>query len=115
MADNMLLIESITQNVQDKVKQSFRFRTGKFVWRIKFTAPLDPATINNKNLYVTTLNQVPLKTYIRYDTINKYIEIEPLEAYSQNESYILTITRNVKSKGGKNLKTPVTLQFKIQD
>jgi uncharacterized protein YfaS (alpha-2-macroglobulin family) len=58
---------------------------------------------------------MPLKTYIRYDTVNQYIEIEPLEAYTQNQSYILTISKNVKSKGGKNLKAPVTLQFKIQD
>lgn len=115
MADNIIQIESVTEGIQSKVKQSFKFRTAKFVWRIKFTAPLDPSTVNNKNLYVTKLNQLPLKTYIRYDTINQYIEIEPLEPYSPNESYILNITRNVKSKGGKYLKTPVTLRFKMQD
>lgn len=113
MADNVIQIESVTENVQSKVKQSFKFKTAKFVWRIKFTAPLDPSTVNNKNLYVTNLNQMPLKTYIRYDSINQYIEIEPLEPYSSNESYILTITRDVKSKGGKNLKTPVALRFRM--
>ena len=115
MPDNLIQIESVTQGVSDKVKQALKFKTGKFVWRIKFSAPLDPATVNNKNLYVTNLNQMPLKTYIRYDTVNQYIELEPLEAYTQNPSYILTISKNVKSKGGKNLKAPVTLQFKIQD
>jgi hypothetical protein len=106
-------IEAVSSEVQDKVKQTLAFRTGKFVWRIKFNVPLNPATINNKNLYVTNLNLVPLKTYIRYDTVNKYIEVEPLEPYAENESYILNITKNVKSQGGKNLKSPVQVQFRL--
>lgn len=113
MADKIIDIESVSQQVQDKVKQTLAFRTGKFVWRVKFNIPLDPATINNKNLYVTNLNLVPLKTYIRYDTLNKYIEIEPLEPYAENISYILNITKNVKSKGGKSLKSSIQVQFKI--
>ncbi len=113
MKSNFLNIESVSDEVQDKVKQSLKFRTGNFVWRVKFSAPLNPATVNNKNLYVTSLNQMPLKTRIRYDSINQYIEIEPLEPYTENKSYILTITQNVKSRGGKNLKKDVQLQFKI--
>lgn len=113
MLNNMIDIESISSEVEDKVKQTLAFRTGKFVWRIKFNSPLNPSTVNNKNLYVTTTNLVPLKTYIRYDTVNKYIEIEPLEPYAENESYILNITRNVKSQGGKNLKAPIQVQFKL--
>ncbi len=56
---------------------------------------------------------MPLKTRISYDTINRYIEIEPLDPYTENESYILTVTQNVKSIGGKNLKKSVQIQFKI--
>ncbi|MFV0341786.1 MAG: Ig-like domain-containing protein [Anaerocolumna sp.] len=113
MPDKIIDIESVSTGFQDKVKQSLAFKTGKFVWRIKFNIPLNPATINNKNLYVTTLNLVPLMTYIRYDTVNKYIEIEPLEPYAENESYILNISKNVQSQGGKNLKSPVQVQFKL--
>jgi hypothetical protein len=110
---NFLNIESVSDGIQDKVKQSLKFRTGNFVWRIKFSAPLNPATVNNRNLYVTSAGQVPLKTYISYDSVNKYIEIEPIEPYMENESYILTITQNVKSKGGKNLNKNVQIQFKL--
>jgi len=113
MANNFVNIESVSDNMQDKVKQTLKFRTGNFVWRVKFSAPLNPSTVNNRNLYVTSINLVPLKTYIRYDTLNKYIEIEPLEPYAQNESYILTITQNVKSEGGQRLKKDVQLQFKV--
>ncbi len=113
MTSNFLNIESVSDEMKNKVKQTLKFRTGKFVWRIKFSSPLNPATVNNRNLYVTSINQVPLKTQIRYDSVNRYIEIEPLEAYTENESYILTITKNVKSAGGKNLKKDVQVQFKL--
>ena len=43
---------SIQEDIQGKVKQDLKFKTGKFVWRVRFSAPLDPATVNNKNLYV---------------------------------------------------------------
>lgn len=113
MSTNYLNIESVTEDVKEKVKQDLKFRTGKFVWKVKFNTPLDPQTVNNINLYVTTVNQTPLKTAIRYDSIGNLIEIEPLESYAQNESYILNITTKVKSKGGQSLKKPIQLQFKL--
>lgn len=106
-------IENVSQGMEDKVKQNLKFKTGKFLWKVKFNTPLDPRTVNNINLYVTDMNQNPLSTAIHYDTINNIIEIEPLEAYAQHESYTLNVTTAVKSKGGNNLKTPVRLQFKI--
>lgn len=113
MANEFINIETVSDGIKDKVKQTLKFRTGNFVWRVKFSSPLSPATVNNRNLYVTSLNQVPLKTIIRYNTIDKYIEIEPIEPYAQNESYILTITKNVMSEGGKHLKDEIKVQFKL--
>lgn len=110
---NYLDIESSSGIVEDKIKQSLRFRTGNFVWRVKFNVPLDPRSINNVNLYVTNLKQIPLKTAIRYNTVNNYIEVEPLEPYSEDESYILHISKNVKSKGGRKLNNDVKIQFKF--
>lgn len=110
---NYVDIEAATEGIQDKISQSLKFRTGKFVWRVKFNIPLDPRTVNNVNLFVTTLGQSPLRTNIFYDTLNNTIEIEPLEAYAQQESYILNITTAVKSKGGQRLKNPIRIQFKI--
>jgi hypothetical protein len=78
MTQNFITIESVEGGVNNLVKQSLKFKTGKFVWQIKFTAPLNPATVNNRNLYVTSMNQTPLPTNIRYDSINNCIEIEPL-------------------------------------
>lgn len=113
MSSNYVNIESVSNEVKDKVKQTLKFRTGNFVWRVKFTSPLNPSSVNNRTVYITSLNQVPLKANIRYDSINRYIEIEPIEPYAQNESYILTITKFVMSQGGNYLKNDVKLQFKL--
>ena len=110
---NFITIESIVGSGKNKVKQDLKFKTGSFVWRIKFTAPLNPATINNRNLYVTSLNQVPLNTNIRYDTVNNCIEIEPISPYNKDESYLLHINKNVKSKNGQSLSEEITIQFKV--
>lgn len=106
-------IESVTDGFQEKVHQNLKFKTGKFVWQIRFNTALDPTTVNNINLYVTTLDRIPLSTSITYDATSNMIEIEPLDSYSKNESYILHITTNVKSRGGKALKQPINIQFKI--
>lgn len=108
-----LEIEGSTPGIEHKIKQTLKFKTGNFVWRIRFTTELDPNTINNINMFVTTLNQTPLKTKIHYDTLQGYVEIEPVEPYAQNESYILSITKNVQSKGGQSLKSNLKIQFRI--
>lgn len=113
MESNYIEIESATDGYEKLVKQDMKFKTGNFVWRVKFTAPLNPSTVNNMNLYVTTSTEQPLKTAIRYDALNNFIEIAPLEPYAKNESYILNITKNVESKGGQKLKNNVRLKFKI--
>jgi hypothetical protein len=113
IASNYITIESVTGGVKNRVKQNLKFKTGNFVWRIKFTAPLNPSTVNNRNLYVTSLNLTPLQTNIRYDTVDNCIEIEPLEAYTKNESYLLHVTTNVASKKGQKLPNEITIQFKV--
>lgn len=110
---NYIVIESIVGSGKNKVKQDLKFKTGSFVWRIKFNSPLNPATVNNRNLYVTSMNQVPLTTNIRYDTVENCIEIEPLSPYTKNESYLLHVTKNVKSKNGQSLSSEITIQFKV--
>lgn len=110
---NFITIESVTGGVKSRVKQDLKFKTGSFVWRIKFTAPLNPATVNNHNLNVTSLSQKPLLTNIRYDSVSNFIEIEPLEPYAKNESYLLHVTTNVMSKRGQRLPNDITIQFKV--
>jgi len=113
MASNFIIIESVVGSLKNRVKQNLRFKTGSFVWKIKFTAPLNPSTVNNRNLYVTSINQTPLLTKISYDSVANCIEIEPMAPYTKNESYLLHVTTNVKSKNGQSLPNKITIQFKV--
>lgn len=114
MPSNYIIIESVIGSGKNRIKQDLKYKTGNFVWKVKFTAPLNPATVNNRNVYVTSLNNTPLQANIRYDSIENCIEIEPLSPYSKNESYLLHVTTNVKSKQGQSIPDEITIQFKVQ-
>lgn len=96
------------------VRQDLKFKTGKFVWRIKFTAPLNPSTVNTNNLFVTNSTGDLLNAYISYNPETNMIEIAPASAYSTTEQYTLHITTRVQSRGGQSLKEPVQIKFKFK-
>lgn len=113
MAKHLLDIEDIPPSLANKVKQDLKFKTGNFVWRVRFNIPLDPKTVNKDTMYVVNSADKKLQTSIWYNVKDEQIEIEPLEPYSTNEYYRLIITTNVRSKGGQSLKQPVTIKFKL--
>ena len=106
-------IQSTPEGVEGKIKQRLKYKTGKFLWKIKFSAPLDPATVNTDNLSVTDMDNNKLKTAIHYNSDTQEIEIEPLEPYVRDASYKLNVSKAVKSIGGQSLKKDVELQFKV--
>ncbi len=110
---NYLNIEQVPSGLEYRVKQDLKFKTGRFTWKVAFNNALDPSSVNNSSVYVTNTAQRPVVCNIFYDSTKKSIEIEPLEPYAENESYILHITPKVRSRGGKNLRNEVTLQFKL--
>ena len=113
MKSNYLTIENVSGEPEYKVKQDIKFKTKSFVWKVKFNIPLDASTVNNTNCYVINSKKTPLKTNISYDSIHNLVQIEPLENYSENESYFLIITKNVSSKGGQKLKNDILIRFKL--
>lgn len=113
MARVTIDIEDIPPSLSNKVKQDLKFKTGNFVWRVRFNIPLDPKTVNKDTMYVSNSQNEKLRTYIKYNTEEEIIEIEPLEPYSMNEYYYLIITTNVKSRGGQSLSEPIKLKFKL--
>ncbi len=113
MAKHHIDIEDIPENLSSKVKQNLKFKTGNFIWRIKFNIPLDPKTVNKDTMYVLNSSNQRLRTFIKYDVEKELIEVEPLEPYATNEYYHLVISKSVKSKGGQSLKEPVKIKFKL--
>lgn len=113
MATNYLNIENVPEELESKVQQSLAFKTGSFVWRVKFNTPLKPSTVNSTNMYLTSDGGGLVKTNIRYDIENNMIEVSPLEPFAEGVTYHLNITTNVRSKGGQKLKKPVTVTFTL--
>lgn len=113
MARDYLDIKNSSNSSNAKVRQSLKFRTGKFVWRVKFNIPLDPLSVNNNNLFVKTTNDEILSTIINYNEESNEIEIEPAGEYAQDKEYVLNITTRVRSAKGNPLKEPLQVQFKI--
>lgn len=108
---NYVEIES-TSGLDMAVRQSLKFKTGNFVWRIRFNIPLDPRTVNSNTMYVTSASGM-LKVNISYDSSRNEVQIEPLEPYAKDEVYSLHITKKVASKGQKKLKEEIEVQFKL--
>lgn len=106
-------IENASPEDKSKIKQDLKFRTSKFIWKVAFNTDLNPESVSNSTVTVMNMNKVPIKTNIKYNPFNKCIEIEPLESYAENESYILIVSNKVQSKTGKYLKKPIQVQFKI--
>ena len=115
MARVTIDIEDIPPSLSNKVKQDLKFKTGNFVWRVRFNIPLDPKTVNKDTMYVSNSQNEKLRTYIKYNMEEEIIEIEPLEPYSTNEYYYLIITTNVKSRGGQSLSEPIKLKFNLEE
>ncbi|MBR1598390.1 MAG: Ig-like domain-containing protein [Lachnospiraceae bacterium] len=113
MAKKYIEIEDVPKGYESRVKQNLSFKTGKFVWRCRFTTALDPATINSDNLYVEGEDGVKMATKFNYNDETMEIEVEPLEPYAQETDYYLHITTKVKSKGGQSLKEPVQIKFRL--
>ena len=111
---NLIDIEPLSEHTEHRIKQNLKFKTGKFICRVRFTAPLNPSTVNNVNMYVTSeVDGKPLQTSIRYNSAENTVDIEPLEAYAKNTSYVLHVTKNVRSKGGQALKDEIRIRFSI--
>lgn len=113
MGKDYIEIGEVPKGYESRVKQNLGFKTGKFVWRCRFTTALDPATVNANNLFVQSETGGRLETKISYDDANMEIEVEPLEAYAKDTDYILNITTKVKSRGGQHLKEPVQVKFRL--
>ncbi len=113
MARNFIEIEEVSEGYENRVRQNLSFKTGKFVWRCRFTTALDPTTINSDNLWVESEDGARLATKFSYNDANMEIEVEPLEPYAQDTDYFLNITTKVKSRGGQKLREPVRIKFRL--
>lgn len=113
MPKKYIEIEEVSKGYESRIKQNLSFKTGKFVWRCRFTTALDPSTITSENLFVESETGAKMATKFTYNDANMEIELEPLEPYAQDTDYFLNITTKVKSRGGQHLKEPIQVKFRL--
>lgn len=97
-------------NIRNQLTSSAKI----FTWKVRFSDELDPSTVNSNNLFVTTQSDRELLTNITYNKKENIIEIRPIYEYQPDTTYILTITKKVKSITGVPLAKELKLEFKIK-
>ena len=97
------------------VREHLSCKTFNFYWKLRFNKELDPKTVNNTTMFVTTPDGGMFNCKISYNTVEENIEIHPLEQYSPNTEYTLTITTRVMSINGAHLPKDIYIPFSIPE
>lgn len=104
-----------TPLLKDKIHIDVKSSTDTIYWYIKFNIPLDETTVSEKTTGVTDTEGYILATEIKYSEKANRIRIKPLEPYEQNEYYILSISKAVRSTNLQNLKRDIHILFKLKN
>ncbi|RFU61097.1 carboxypeptidase regulatory-like domain-containing protein [Peribacillus glennii] len=82
-------------------------------WTISFNNELEPASINEQNVFVldSSGNIVSTSAYV-HDNDKQVLVRPPSEGYKANTSYTLFVESDVYSKKNKLIKKPVKMSFK---
>ncbi len=104
-----------SSSIKDKIHVDVKSSTDTIYWYIKFNIPLDETSVSEKTTNVTDAEGYLLSTEIKYSERSNRISIRPLEPYEQNEYYILSISKAVRSANFQNLKRDIHILFKLKN
>ena len=82
-------------------------------WYIRFNIPLDAESVNENTMEVTDTDGYIMRTDISYQPNDNRIVISPLDSYEEQRYYLLKISKTVRSAKGQNLKTVISILFKL--
>jgi len=99
--------------LKNKVKVDLSGDLDTVYWYIRFNIPLDEDSVNEKSMEVTDTEGYIMRTDISYQTQANRIVISPLDSYEEQRYYLLKISRKVRSAKGQNLKTVISILFKL--
>lgn len=113
--DDKIKIAANDPALRGKIHVDIKDPNDGVYWYIKFNIPLDPSSVSKKTMRVTETNGYILNSIITYADEDNMIVISPIDPYLQNEFYVLTVTTDVKSARGNNLKKEIHILFKLID
>lgn len=102
-------------SLQDKITVDIDEALERVYWYIKFNIPLDGSTVSYHTMTVKDTDGYIMRTAITYADEKNMIVVSPMDSYQQGRFYILTISQDVKSAGGNNLKSVVNILFKLKN
>lgn len=99
--------------LKDKIKIDLSGDIETVYWFIRFNIPLDEKTVNEKSMEVTDTDGYIMRTDISYQSAANRIVISPLDSYEDQRYYLLKVSKKVRSAKGQNLKTVISILFKL--
>ncbi|WP_231860399.1 Ig-like domain-containing protein [Bacillus sp. OxB-1] len=83
-------------------------------WTIKFSQPVDSASLNSNYVYITKGSQ-KISTGLKLLDGGYTVEVTPLVPYEPGQSYRLVVSESLKSVKGQALKESVSKPFDVLD
>ena len=111
--DERFKVASTLPGINHKLKINIEDDAEKIYWYIKFNLYLDKRSVTNKTMQVMDTDGYIMRTYIAYDTDRHLIVVSPMDTYKQNTYYILSISTDVRSDKGQNLKKEIHIMFML--
>ena len=99
--------------LKDKLKIDLSGSIDTVYWYIRFNIPLDEASVNENSMEVTDTEGYIMRTDISYRANDNRIVISPLDSYEEQRYYLLKVSKKVRSAKGQNLKTVISILFKL--
>jgi len=99
--------------LQGKIKIDLSGPLDTVYWFIRFNIPLDENSVNEKSMEVTDTEGYIMRTDISYKSGENRIVISPLDSYEEQRYYLLKVSKKVRSAKGQNLKTVISILFKL--
>ncbi|MDO4720246.1 MAG: hypothetical protein Q4A78_06255 [Peptostreptococcaceae bacterium] len=83
------------------------------VWAIRLSLPLDPETLEEKNVYIEALHEPgkAIEAELELSEDKRSIHIRPMQSFAYGRAYRLHI-RNLKTEDGRKLKNNVSMIFR---
>ena len=85
------------------------------VWTVAFSQPLKESSIKNTTVYVEDEAYRLFFTDVTLSSDKKSIIVTPRNAYQENKTYRLNITKDVTSEKGKKLAKSIVLPFALNE
>ena len=112
-SNSRIRVATSDPKLKDKIHIDLTGSIDSVHWFIRFNIPLDTASVNEKSMEVTDTEGYIMRTDISYQDNANRIVISPLDSYEDQRYYLLKISKKVRSAKGQNLKSVISILFKL--